>query len=398
MTESNSERASLSASGAIASISIVAAIDHADVAFDVTYRFEESGEFDCKPLLVNLVHSPLRFVAVSTSDGCAIEFDDEHGLGLSGTRALFLHGNDGWADAEFSARMVWPAQSGAAAGNFLQLRRHLPDIATGRDPASARSACPRMTLVGDAGIDDIVCGGIALEPQWRVGAAPLQVEEAVFARPGSSTSGAATQEWNVGSRQLLTFTPDVLVTSTVAERESFSKYVAISQKLLEAIFGEPVWVRIVAVHETLGRDDSAMAPAFIARFSRLDQGDEGKSYKEKFLELWIVQSRAWWGTGVCLLGEHADLAISAIGIAAAFRISQAQSTERALNLEGPLASPRADLRLGAHLFLALRDGKGTANALRELTEQWWGQAVPAREFFAWCQQRDIELPPEFVAP
>lgn len=396
MTESNSERASLSASVAIASISIAAAIDHSDVVFDVTYRFEESGESNGKPLLVNLAQSPLRLVAVSTSDGCAIEFDDEHGLGLSGTRALFLHGNDGWADAVFSARMVWPAQSGAAAGNFLQLRRHLPDIATGRNPASARSACPRMTLVGDAGIDDIVCGGIAHEPHWRVGAAPLHVEDAVFARPRSGTSGAATQEWNVGCRQLLTFTPDVLVTSTVAEREFFSQSVAISQKLLEAIFGEPVWVRIVAVHETLARDDSAMAPALIARFSRLDQGDEGKSSKEKFVDLWIVLSRAWWGTGVCLLGEHADLAISAVGIAAAFCILQTQSTQGSLNVGASLASPRADLRLGANLFLALRDGKGTGKTLRELTEQWWGQFVPVREFFTWCQQRDIELPPEFV--
>ncbi|HEY9229081.1 MAG TPA: hypothetical protein VIP11_20690 [Gemmatimonadaceae bacterium] len=52
--------------------------------------------------------------------------------------------------------------------------------------------------------------------------------------------------------------------------------------------------------------------------------------------------------------------------------------------------------LTASILSGIRNDEDTRRAITELTKAWRGNAVPDREFTAWCSSRGIAVPPALM--
>jgi hypothetical protein len=387
---------SLTRSGRLAMMDVVVVAEPGALLFETTYRFENDGVADGKPMVMWFPPtSPDRPFLEST--GARIwDPESDDGIPAAGTRVLMIEPDrvDDWNGVSIRARFIWREPERSDTTPLLWIPDALPTVIQGRFGVE-RCALPQLTVSLDTTAVRCLVAGTVDGADWPATTSPMAMRHAVFVHPDAEIlEPSPSKPWSEAVR----CTRGVVASSAEEPRERSMATSVLVLQLLGRAFGVPIAMRALLAT----KDDQRVAGGELTNVIRFEPHRDPSP-----ITIARETARSWWGCGLRLVGPNGRQLEEALRTSVAARFVHAffgvtvnmdAGVAHALSLTKPGEVDFVPtMALASSLVSEMTKDETKREKLREFTRERWGHLVPEREFIDWCLRNEIQVPSEFLA-
>lgn len=398
----------LSNTATVAAIEVDVGAAEFSLVLDVSYLFAVGDADDGKPVVLAVVNTPFRLENAEAHGARLSDPDADDGAISESTGAILVDPTAGdWNAIRITLRLGWSATHASPSPGFLSLPEQLPRIIAANAFRGSAQAIPRFALSLAPSAAECLAGGIVEGTTWPAGPHSMRMLEAVLVTPGTKLLALPVPSHEPEARHSVALTRAAASGCSRRDLTVFAEHHARLVLSVEQVFGIRLTLRHVAATPAEMPPASGPGASTILPYETIDLSDQYRAnrYMSELIQYFAF---AWWGGGVRIVGLLKDSIHLGMAMCAALLLLQ-EHLDLPINTDSMMARlaaapshlrredwARASSPLGIALFNVLRFEVADQQALRDLTQSWWGRQVPDREFIQWCVVHRVEVPTQLL--